>query len=107
MFERLKTQKVCKRKANASRYTLNRDSGQTWSEKQVTQVNVVLGWGHGVGIFRVGVKLIDARVLNVSSRSVAFLREIFEREKNEGVRSNFDPPPMRARAKGCSRCLPK
>ena len=91
MFERLKTQKVCKRKANASRYTLNLDSGQTWSEKQVTQVNVVLGWGPGVGIFRVGVKLIDARVLNVSSQSVAFLREIFG--QNEGAHSNFDPPP--------------
>ena len=41
--------------------------------------------------FRVGVKLIDARVLNVSSRSVAFLREIFGR--NEGAHSNFDPLP--------------
>ena len=57
----------------------------------VTQVNVVLGRGHGVRIFRVGVKLIDARVLNVSSRSVAFLREIFG--QNEGAHSNFDPPP--------------
>ena len=104
MFERLKTQKVCKRQA--SRYTLNRDSGQTWSEKQVTQVNVLLGRGHGIGFFRVGVKLIDAGVLNVSSRSVAFLREIFEK-KNEGVRSNFDPPHMRARDKSNSRYLPK
>ena len=92
MFERLKTQKVCKRKANASRYTLNCDSGQTWSEKQVTQVNVLLGRGHGIGIFRVGVKLIDARVFALCFVSLGrFLRETFE--KNEGICSSFDPPP--------------
>ena len=50
--------------------------------------------GHGVGIFRVGVTVIEARVLNVSSRSVTFLREIFG--QNEGARSNFDPPPPHA-----------
>ena len=92
MFERLKTETVCKRKANASLYTLTPDSGQTWSEKQVTQVNVLLGLGHGILIFRVGVKLIDARVLNALSRSVAFYARYLIKKTRGSVRTSILPP---------------
>ena len=46
--------------------------------------NVHLGQDHE--IFRVGVKWINARLLKVSSRSAAFLGELFAK-RNEGFRS--------------------
>ena len=49
MFERLKPRKACKRAANASRHTPNRDSGQTWSRKKGwSQVKGHLGQGHEI-----------------------------------------------------------
>ena len=107
MFERLKPRKDCKRAANASRHTPNRDSGQTWSRK-VGQVwptfrplgrNLTLNWplghlGQGHEISRVGVKLINARVLKVTSRSVAFLHELFAKKKNfRGLHQTLPPVP--------------
>ena len=55
----MKPRKDCKRAANASRHTPNRDSGQTWSQKGH------LSQGHK--IIRVCVKLINSSVLKVSS----------------------------------------
>ena len=41
MFERLKPRKACKRAANASRHTPNRDFGQTWSRKRGHRSRVI------------------------------------------------------------------
>ena len=64
------------------------------SEKR-SQVKGHLGQGHE--IFRVGVKLINARVLKVSSRSAAFYASYSRKTMGGGVHPT--PPRTHARVK--------
>ena len=88
MFERLKPRKDCKRAANASRHTPNRDSGQTWSRK-VGHRSKVISQGHY--IFQGRCKIdYNSRVLKASLRSAAFYARYSRKTEGESVR----PPPL-------------
>ena len=91
MFERLKPRKACKRAANASRHAAKHGLG-----KEVTGERSLKS---GSSICRVGVKLINSRVLKVSLRSAAFYASYSRKTLGEVASTPLDTRPVPARVK--------